>query len=192
MSCPWMPTGSPATHSAREHGFRILSGWTAVPRHDAINILMYFVTVILLLFVFPLASVTVEAARSPHTVSLIILTGRWFAFWAVGVRLFIAGARQVIQPQFTAQEIFHIQERESFAIVREVGFANLSMGLLGICSVFRAGWIVPAALVGGLYYGLAGIGHVFQPERNAKEYMAMISDFFAFLVLTVFVVRSLT
>lgn len=153
--------------------------------------MMYFVTVIVLLFVFPVASVTVEALRSPHTVNLIILMGRWFAFWAVGVRLFIAGARQVIQPRFTAQEIFRIDQPESFALVREIGFANLSMGLLGMCSIFRAGWIVPAALVGGLYYGLAGIGHVFQSERNAKEYMAMISDGFAFLVLISFVLRSL-
>jgi hypothetical protein len=97
----------------------------------------------------------------------------------------------VIQPKFTAEEIFEIHDRSSFAIVRELGFANLSMGLLGICSLFCAGWIVPAALVGGLYYGLAGIGHVFHKNKNAKEYVAMISDGFVFLLLTVFVLNSL-
>jgi hypothetical protein len=107
------------------------------------------------------------------------------------VRLFIAGARQVIEPRFTAEEIFGIRDRASFAIVREVGFANLSMGVLGICSVFRVGWVVPAALVGGLYYGLAGAGHIFRKGKNAKEYTAMISDLFVFLVLMVFVLNSL-
>ena len=151
---------------------------------------MYFAVVILLLLIFPAASVIVEDAASRHTVSILFLIGRWFVFWAVGIRLFIAGARQVIQPRFTAEEIFDIRDRASFVIVRELGFANLSMGLLGICSIFRAGWIVPAAIVGGLYYGLAGVGHVFHQHRNAKEYMAMISDGFVFVVLAVFVLNS--
>ncbi len=152
---------------------------------------MYFFFVISLLFVLPVVSVAIEANLSQNSLSIMSLTGRWLVFWAVGVRLFIAGARQVIQPQFTAEEIFRIRDRASFAIVREVGFANLSMGLLGICSVFRVGWIVPAAIVGGLYYGLAGVGHVFQKSKNAKEYTAMISDGFVFLALAVFVMNGL-
>jgi hypothetical protein len=151
---------------------------------------MYFVLIILLLFIFPLAS-TIEAALTTHTVSIAFLAGRWFVFWAVGIRLFLAGARQMIQPQFTAEEIFDIHDRRSFAIVRELGFANLSMGLLGICSLFRADWIVPAALVGGLYYGLAGVGHIFHKRKNAKEYMAMISDGFVFLVFLIFLLSTL-
>jgi hypothetical protein len=152
---------------------------------------MYFVLVIVLLLIFPVASVTTEAALSKHAVNIVFLTGRWFVFWAVGIRLFIAGARQVIQPRFTAEEIFGIHDHGSFVIVREVGFANLSLGLLGICSVVRAGWIVPAGLAGGLYYGLAGMGHIFRKEKNAKEYVAMISDGLVFLVLMVFVLDNL-
>ena len=147
---------------------------------------MNFVVVILLLVILPVASVAIETTLSNHGVSLIFLTGKWFVFWAAGVRLFIAGVRQVIQPKFTAEEIFEIHDRASFAIVRELGFANLSMGLLGICSIFRPGWMVPAALAGGLYYGLAGLGHVFHKNKNAKEYVAMISDGFVFLVLLIF------
>src|ERR1700693_987047 len=108
---------------------------------------MYFVLIILLLFIFPVASAIIAAALPAH-VSIVFLAGRWFVFWAVGIRLFLAGARQVIQPQFTAEEIFDIHERGSFAIVRELGFANLSMGLLGIFSLFRAaGSFPPPSLV---------------------------------------------
>jgi hypothetical protein len=152
---------------------------------------MYFALIVLLLFVFPVASVTFEAGLSQRAVSLMFLTGKWFVFWAVGVRLFIAGIRQVVQPRFTAKEIFGIDDHGSFAIVREVGFANLSMGLLGVWSLFRIGWIAPAALVGGLYYGFAGIGHVFHKGKNVKEYTAMISDGFVFLVLMVFLLNVL-
>jgi hypothetical protein len=37
--------------------------------------------------------------------------------------------------------------------------------------------------VGGLYYGLAGLGHVLREERNVNETVAMFSDGFALLVL---------
>jgi hypothetical protein len=151
---------------------------------------MYFASVLLLLLILPVASVTIEVLGFRHDLT-VFLIGRWFVFWAVGVRLFVAGVRQVIQPRFTAEEIFGIHDRASFAIVRELGFANLSMGLLGICSVFRLDWILPAAIVGGLYYGLAGAGHVFRKSKNAKEHTAMISDAFMFLLLLAFVVDSL-
>jgi hypothetical protein len=47
---------------------------------------------------------------------------------------------------------------------------------------------VPAAIIGGLYYGLAAAGHVFRSGRNFIEQTALISDVFAFVVLAVFVV----
>jgi hypothetical protein len=152
---------------------------------------MYFASVILLLLVLPIASISAEVLISHHAMSM-ALVGRWFVFWGVGVRLFLAGVRQVIQPRFTAEEIFGIRDTGSFAIVREVGFANLSMGFIGVCTLLRVGWLVPAAVVGGLYYGLAGAGHVFTHDKNAKEYLAMISDGFIFVVLLVFVLKSLT
>ena len=152
---------------------------------------MYFVTVILLLLVLPITSVAVQAALSHHALSLLFLTGRWFAFWAVGVRLFVAGIRQVVQPRFTAEEIFEIHDDKALAIVRELGFANLSMGFLGLGSLAHAGWIVPAALVGGLYYGLAGIAHVFRGNKNAKGHTAMVSDLLISLLLLAVVWKSL-
>jgi hypothetical protein len=152
---------------------------------------MYLVSVILLLLVLPVISIVIEAAGFPNGASTIFLIGRWFVFWAVGVRLFIAGVRQTIQPQFTATEIFGTRDLGSLPIVREVGFANLSMGFLGICSVFHADWILPGAIVGGLYYGLAGLGHAFKKEKNTKERIAMISDVFIFVLLAWFVLRSL-
>jgi hypothetical protein len=153
---------------------------------------MYFVSVALLLFILPAACVATEAALYPHASGLIFLIGKWLVFCAVGVRLFTAGVRQVIQPQFTAEKIFHIRDQAVLPIVREVGFGNLSIGLLGICAIFRPGWLLPAAIVGGLYYGLAGVGHATQSTRNAKENFAMLSDEFVFLILLAFVLKTLT
>jgi hypothetical protein len=150
--------------------------------------LMYFATVILLLLVLPAISIVFESLHEGVT---LILVGKWFVFWAAGVRLFIAGLRQVLQPGFTAQEIFGLTDRGAFAIVRELGFANISMGLLSICSLFHTAWVVPGAVVGGLYYGLAAAGHVGQAHRNAKENMALYSDVWICLVLAWFVTKSL-
>jgi hypothetical protein len=116
----------------------------------------------------------------------LLLVGKWYVLWAVGVRLFTAGVRQVLQPQFTA-DIFAIKDGAAHAIVREVGFANLAMGVLGLASVIETGWIVPAAIVGGLCYGLAGIGHLLRRKRSFHEQIALISDLFALVVLGVFV-----
>jgi hypothetical protein len=151
---------------------------------------MYFVSVILFLLICPLASVVIDAVRLHESFASLALIGRWWTFWAVGVRLLMAGIRQVVQPRFTAEEIFGIRDASALPIVREIGFANLSMGALGIFSVVRPGWVVPAAMVGGLYYGLAGLGHLPQKNKNAKEYTAMVSDWFVAGVLGWFVLRS--
>jgi hypothetical protein len=153
---------------------------------------MYFAAVILLMLVLPAVCVGAEVIRSPHTTPVIFLIEKWFVFWAVGVRIFGAGVSKLIRPQFTAGAIFGIQDRGSYPIVREVGFGNLSIGLLGICSMFHVSWVVPAAIVGGTFYGLAGLGHASQKNKNAKEYAAMISDGFAFLVLLILVIDSLS
>lgn len=152
---------------------------------------MYFLMIALLLIVLPSASVCIEVFLHPGKISIVTLMGQWWTFWAVGIRLFIAGVRQVVQPRFTAEEIFQIDDQASFPIVREVGFGNLAMGILGICCLFRLEWLVPAAIVGGLYYGFAGFGHVPRKGKNSKEWTAMVSDFLVCLFLTIFVYKSL-
>jgi hypothetical protein len=148
---------------------------------------VYLAAVILLLLVLPLASAAVEATIFVVP-DAVFLLGKWFTFWAVGARLFLAGVTQVFRPQFTAQSIFAIKDASALPIVREVGFGNLAMGTLGLATAFKPDWVLPAALAGGLYYGLAGIGHALRDERNAKEWVALISDFGIFLVLAAFVV----
>jgi hypothetical protein len=147
---------------------------------------MYFIFVALFLFVLPAISVLVEALVRGGAVDFLLLTGKWFVFWGVGVRLFIAGLRQLAQPQFTAESIFQVKDRGALAIVREVGFANLSMGTLGLLTLPQPGFLMSAAIVGGLYYGLAGAGHATRRDKNASEWMALVTDLFMFALLAAF------
>jgi Family of unknown function (DUF6790) len=149
---------------------------------------MYFTAILLLMLVLPVASVVADALASQGAPDLTLLIGKWFTFWSVGVRLFMAGVMQVFRPQFTAQSIFNIKDDAALGLVREIGFGNLAMGTLGLLSSAKPEWIVPAAIAGGLYYGLAAFGHLLRKDRNFKEQAALVSDFAIFALLAWFVV----
>jgi len=150
---------------------------------------MYFITIALLLFLFPIVSVAIEAAMAGGA-DIWWLVGKWFVFWGSGVRLFLAGLMQTFRPEFTSKSIFNIDAPAAQAIVREVGFGNLSMGALALATLTEPRWIVPAAVVSGLYYGLAGLGHLFR-QGNLKERVALWTDFWMFVILAIFIVHQL-
>jgi hypothetical protein len=151
---------------------------------------MYIASVALLTFVLPTASAIAGLFVFKNATSILPLVGQWFVFWAVGVRLLIAGLRQAVDPKFTAEEIFGIKSPEPLVLVQELGFANISTGILGVCTMFNVSWVMPAAIVGGLYYGLAGVKHMFRRERNLFENVAMYSDLFVFVMLFVYVISA--
>ncbi len=137
---------------------------------------MYVVMVLLLLFVALAGSIYADQQVWHSTLPLMALGGKWFTFWAVGARLFLAGLRQTIQPRFTARDIFGLQSDDALPVVRELGLANLSMGTLGLASLALPAFTLPAACVGGLYYGLAGAFHLFRGEKGFNERFAMVTD----------------
>lgn len=151
---------------------------------------MYLASILALLLFLPIASILVELIAHTST-DLVLLFGKWFVFWAGGVRLFLAGIRQVMQPSFTAATIFEITDKSAEKIVTELGLANLAMGALAIVSIFNAAWVVPAAIVSGLYYAFAGIKHATNAGRNGKQTLAMVSDLAVAVVLLGFVAVSL-
>ncbi len=111
---------------------------------------------------------------------------KWFIFSAVGLRLFLAGIKQVSNPEFTAKEIFHLDSPDSFPILRELGFANICLGLVGIVSLFRPEWRIVSAFASGLYYGIAGVQHGLKKTSGTNEKFALVSDFIIFAVLLVY------
>jgi hypothetical protein len=152
---------------------------------------MYLAIVLLLLFVFPVISIFVEIIGFHSSVGIVPLIGKWFVFWGVGVRLLTAGVSQIVRPEFTAKAILGMASEESLLLVNELGFGNLSIGILGVCTIVMSGWTLPAALVGGLFYGFAGFRHVFKNEKNLKETIATYSDLFIFAVLLIYFVNGI-
>jgi hypothetical protein len=152
---------------------------------------MYLAVIVLLMGVLPIASIFVEFVLPHSNADLLFLIGKWFVFWSVGVRLLLAGLRQIANPEFTAETIFDVKEKAALTIVQELGFGNLAIGLLGVLTLFNRQWIAPAAIVGGLFYGLAGIKHLTKGDRNATENIAMISDLFIAVVLAIYLAFAL-
>ena len=144
---------------------------------------MYILSVILLMVVLPIVSILVESLLFHSQAGIVTLAGKWFVFWAMGVRLFTAGLRQVLQPRFTAETILGIREAGQTILVQELGFANLALGTLGVATLLNVAWLVPAALTGCLFIGLAGIRHIFSKNMNRLETSAMVSNLFVALIL---------
>ncbi len=145
---------------------------------------MYLGVVLLTMLVLPAGSIAVELTQKDAPFWLLV--GRWFVFWAVGVRLGIAGIRQISRPAFTAREIFDLSGHGAETLVIELGTANVGMGIIGIASLFVPSFVLPAAISAGLFYAVAGVRHAQAANRGRNENIAMISDLLAAIVLGAF------
>ena len=148
---------------------------------------MYVPMVIALMLALPLISIVAQILLTDHgalnAASYLVVVAKWYVFWAVGVRLSLAGLRQIVQPRYTAETILGFKGAEALFFVRELGFANMAMGSVAIASLFAPSWVTPAAMLGAIYYGLAGINHCFHKNRNKLQNVALVSDLFAAVVL---------
>ena len=149
----------------------------------------YILSVSLLTFILPAVASSIERFIDRNQAFTFELIGKWFIFSAVGLRLFVAGIKQTTNPAFTLKEIFHMDSPESFPIIRELGFANLCFGLIGIISLFLPQWRIVSAFGSGLYYGFAGIQHLLKKPVGTNEKFALITDIVIFLFLLVYVWR---
>jgi hypothetical protein len=149
---------------------------------------MYFVIITLLMLVLPVASILVEFLASGT--ALLPLIGKWFVFWAGGIRLFMAGLRQFFTPEFTAETIFETKDEGAQKVVTELGMGNMALGAIGIASLWFPAWIMPAAVAAAIFFGLAGVKHVANKGKNRLEMFATVSDLWAALVFALFIIGT--
>lgn len=149
----------------------------------------YIISVTVLTFVLPAIGVVTELVSS-GTAFTFSLMGKWFIFSAVGMRLFLAGLKQVKNPEFTAKQIFHIDNADCFPILRELGFANICFGLVALVSLFKPEWRAVSAFASGIYYGIAGIQHAFKKNAGINEKFALWTDLFIFTMLLIYFMKA--
>lgn len=146
----------------------------------------YLIVVSFFTIIIPLTSFVIEHLiyKLPFTFELF---GKWFIFSAVGLRLLLAGIRQITKPGFTAKQIFDIDSPDSLPIVRELGFANLCFGIVGIVSFFIPSWRITSSCASGLYYGLAGFQHLIKKPASLNEKIALWTDLLIFVILLAYI-----
>ncbi len=154
------------------------------------NFNFYLFSVIMLMLMLPIISIVLEILLTKSNQGIMSLIGKWFVFW-VGIRLFTAGLRQSISPSFTAINIFNMKTTESYVIIKELGFANITMGLAGIISIFVPSWRIVGAFLGGLFLGVAGIQHIINKPKEFNEKIALVSDIFIFILMSIYFISSI-
>jgi len=150
---------------------------------------MYILLVLLQTLLLPLASTAIQlsvAGGDP-----LIVAGIWWAFWGVGTRLTVAGISQLANPARTAKGILGIDDAGAEQVVHELGFANLSMGLIALVAPFVPGWGILGAAAGAIYLGLAGFRHVAKRGKGADENVATWTDVLVFLAVGLGILGSL-
>ena len=149
-----------------------------------------YVVMVALMFALPILASVIEVlfwSHGPFSLGVLL---RWFVFFPVGVRLTLAGIRQIVQPRFTAEVVLGIKSPESHLVVRELGFANCGIGLLGLVSLFWLDYLYPAGLAGAVFYGLAGLNHLLHKGRTRNQSIAMVSDLLVAIILGVLLLPS--
>jgi hypothetical protein len=150
---------------------------------------MYIAVVALTMLVLPLVSIAIDSGFHPGA-GAAVLVGAGLFFWGVGVRLGLAGMRQLFRPSFTAREIFHTTNDEVLPLVRELGAANPSVAVVALLSLAIPNFVLPAAIYATIFYGVAGVRHFAELDRSRNENVAMGSDLFMALVLLLFVAAN--
>ena len=149
-----------------------------------------YVVMVALMFALPVLASLIEVffvAHGPFSLGMLL---RWFVFFPVGARLTLAGVRQIVQPRYTAEVVLGIKSPESHVVVRELGFANCAIGLIGLVSLASADYLYPAGLAGAVYYGLAGLNYLLHKGRTRNQSIAMVSNLLVAIILGVLLLPS--
>ncbi len=164
---------------------------------------MYFVFVIATTVVLPIGFALLEYQLIAGTagyfgsvvapLDIFYYLGKWYVFWAGGVRLFASGLRQTLGPRLRHKQPVEVDREPSERTAQRLSLVKLLIGALCIATefVFSVPFMpsvatLPAGVVAaGAFYGLSGLHHVRTPTRNARQTLAMVTDLLVFAVLAV-------
>jgi hypothetical protein len=151
---------------------------------------MYVILVLLQTLLLPLVSGIIQLALAGG--KPLVVFGIWWAFWGVGTRLLVAGISQIVNPARTAQGILGNKDAGAELVVHELGYANLSMGLIGMATAFVPGWGIFGSLAGAIFLGLAGLRHVAKRGKNRNENVATWTDLLVFIMVVLGVIGTVS
>lgn len=126
-----------------------------------------------------------RSTLSIHRVTEIVLV--WMLVVLVGISGIIAAVFHLALPEFSASAIGW----EDSPFQREVGFADLGIGIAGVlCARFRHGFWWATSIITGVFLFGDGIGHIYEMQTAANNAQAntglvLITDLFIPITLLV-------
>lgn len=115
---------------------------------------------------------------------------KWYIFWTIGFRALTTGAMQFLNSSYT-MELLQMGE-ESKIIIMELGFAQFGIGLIGILSVWKKSFRLPAIITYGIFMLGASLIHIVRfTTANLEEIVSLAGDLFVLVIAIVYFVQYL-
>lgn len=104
-------------------------------------------------------------SKKPRTSNrLLELLLVWFLGVGIGIGSIVSGLTQVLNPQMVAQSVGW----PNTPFLREVGFANISYGILGLLSIrYRSFW-VPTIIAFTVFMWGAAVVHIYNIQQTSN------------------------
>lgn len=111
------------------------------------------------------------------------IVGKWFIFWAVAVRFLVTGFLQVLR-QGKGRSVVLTQSNSGQNMAKMEGLVKMFLaGLAFLCVVKGSGSLL-AAIIAGIYIGLAAFQHDFKRPATIEGWIEMIFDMLVFIVIS--------
>ena len=151
------------------------------------------ITVFVNILVLPIISIVINLIinnRKNNSENIFEIIGKWFIFWSLGVRLIIAGLMQIFNPIYT-NNLLQLSLND-FIIIRELGLANFSIGLLCTISYFKKSLQKYVCIYMFIFFTGASILHIIRIENiNFDELISLITDIILIIISMYGIIHSI-
>ncbi len=148
---------------------------------------LFYVIDFTLKLLFPLCSVICEYMITATPVDPDLIA-KWFIFWGLGICFLVKGIIQLAIPRFAAFNSNHLTKSKNNEIVKQLGILNISIGALGVFSLFNEQARQTAAFTAVVYSGLTTLWHFFRKADPVYEIISLATDLLLFSTSLLFFV----
>lgn len=154
------------------------------------HLIQIIVIMLIMPAIFSIMEIVLKNKKKNKDKSNWIIIVKWVLFWSVGIRSLSAGLVQLIHPQYTAQAIFELSTGQEFYIfIRELGVANIAIGLTAIISVKNISWRIPASFISLIFNLFLSVNHILHFQAGANEFASLGGDLFIVIILSAFLIK---
>ena len=149
--------------------------------------LFHFFQGLLIMVVLPLISIMISVRRKVYSIDVLM---KWILFWTIGFRSVTAGLVQLFYPKYTASIIFGLSGDSFYIFIRELGMANISIGLAAMLCIRKNQWITPVTFITGMFYVLLTVNHIINFQAGIEELISLIFDILVLVISGLYLFRK--